>query len=218
MRPTRTAHDSRDSQAPPGPRTAPPEALRLPLVLASASPRRQEILRWAGIPFELCPSENDLEAPPGRDPIRYCRETARQKAAAVARRYPERLVVGADTVVVLGKTILGKPADPDEARAMLRALSGRQHMVYTGLAVVAGDPALCLALTHEETQVTFAHLSTSEVERYVATGDPLDKAGAYGIQSLGGELVVEVLGSYLNVVGLPLARLRDTLARLGWML
>lgn len=216
MRRALTAHSGHDSHDGLARRRAPEKALRSPLVLASASPRRQEILRWAGLPFEVWPSRDEPDAPPGQDPVRYCRETARRKAVIVARRFPERLVVGADTVVALGNTILGKPADPRQAQAMLRALSGRQHVVYTGLAIVAGPGTECLALEHEETRVTFAPLSATEIERYVATGDPLDKAGAYGIQSQGGELVVEVLGSYLNVVGLPLARLQAMLARLGW--
>lgn len=187
-----------------------------PLLLASASPRRQEILRWAGIPFEACPSDAEPEARAGLGPAEYCQWAAQAKAAEVARRRPGRLVLGADTVVALGDSVLGKPEDEEAARAMLRRLSGRQHAVYTGLALAVGPDLACEVVEHERTLVTFADLTPDLVERYVGSGDPLDKAGAYGIQSQGGELVIEVLGSYLNVVGLPLARLQAMLARLGW--
>jgi septum formation protein len=200
------------------PPSLPEAVLRAPLALASSSPRRQEILRLAGLPFEAFPSEAEPAPPPRMAPVEYCQWAARGKAAAVAEKLPGRLVVGADTIVVLGREILGKPADLAAARAMLRRLSGRQHTVYTGLAVMLGPQKSCLAWGQERSLVTFRRLAEAEIERYVATGDPLDKAGAYGIQSQGGELVAEVVGSYLNVVGLPLARLRTMLAAVGWVM
>ena len=200
------------------PPSLPQTVLGLPLVLASASPRRQEILRLAGLPFEVCPSEAEPGPLPGSEPFEYCQWSAQDKAAAVAEGLPGRLVIGADTIVVLGRDILGKPEDLAAARAMLRRLSGRQHAVYTGLAIMLGPTTSCLALGHERSLVTFRRLAEGEIERYVASGDPLDKAGAYGIQSQGGELVAEVMGSYLNVVGLPLGRLRTMLAAVGWVM
>jgi septum formation protein len=185
-----------------------------PLVLASASPRRQEILRLAGIEFEVVVStaEADLDAR-GR-PTAVALAGARAKAADVAARLGDRLVLGADTVVAVGRHVLGKPADAAEARQMLARLSGRSHQVHTAFALARGPHGAVVAEGCETSTVTFHALAPSTVAAYVASGDPLDKAGAYGVQSAGGALVAEVLGSYLNVAGLPLARLLQTLAEL----
>lgn len=186
-----------------------------PLVLASASPRRQEILGWAGLDFEVCPSDAEPDWAPGQSPEAHVVASAAAKAQAVAPGFPGRLVIGADTVVVLGHEVLGKPRDAADAARMLTALSGRTHTVFTGIAVARGGSAEVLAQDVDASRVTFRKLSVAAIADYVATGDPLDKAGAYGVQSAGGTLVAEVMGSYLNVVGLPLARLQTLLAGLG---
>jgi septum formation protein len=192
------------------------EALRRPLVLASESPRRREILAGAGVPFEVQPggeepTDGGPQAPAAR--VVYL-ATAKAQGAAVA--YPGRLVIGADTLVALGSRVMGKPADEAEARAMLGLLSGRQHEVHTGLAIALGGTTEILETAVETSRVAFHRLSREWIEGYIASGEPFDKAGAYGIQSGGGELVAEVLGSYLNVVGLPLAKLLEALSALGW--
>lgn len=191
-------------------------ALRAPLVLASASPRRQEILRLAGVPFEVTVSEAEAPAGPSVAPQVCSAANARLKALDVARRFPDRLVIGADTVVALGKRVLEKPVDAADARRMLEQLSGRQHQVYTAIVIVLGGEARVLVEECVASTVVFRPLARGQIEAYVTSGDPLDKAGAYGIQSGGGKLVSEVLGSYLNVVGLPLARLLEALSAIGW--
>ena len=186
-----------------------------PLVLASASPRRQEILRRAGIDFEVAVSEAEAGLRAGAQPRAAALAGARAKAFDVAPQYPQRLVVGCDTVVARGRHVLGKPADAAAARAMLALLSGRRHEVHTGFVIVAGASRQTLAEGCETSAVTFYRLSAQTIADYVASGDPMDKAGAYGIQSAGGRFVAEVIGSYLNVVGLPLARLLAALADIG---
>lgn len=182
-------------------------ALRVPLVLASRSPRRRALLERLGLAFDVRPSPDDERWPEGEAPGTAVERLALEKAEAVAHAAPEALTLGADTVVVLEGTVLGKPADPEEARRMLRRLSGATHTVYTGLALV--HPASGRRVTaHETTAVTFAPLTEDEIARYVATGAPLDKAGAYGIQDDAGALfVTRIEGDYYNVVGLPLHRL-----------
>ncbi len=189
-----------------------------PLVLASASPRRAELLRQVGIAFEVRISDvaEDGDAP-GVDPAAVVELHARQKALDVAAGAPGRLVLGADTVVVLDGRVLGKPGDADEAREMLRALSGRTHEVITGVALARQDGAEAevLALEHVRTKVTFRDLREAEIEAYVAGGEPMDKAGAYGIQGRGALLVRKIEGCYSNVVGLPLSRTWEMLTALG---
>lgn len=155
---------------------------------------------------------------PGRDAADVACAHARAKALAVARELPERLVLGADTVVVLEGELLGKPAGQAEARAMLLRLSGREHEVVTGVALAFGEEsrARVLAEHAERTRVCFRALSESEINAYVATGEPLDKAGAYGIQGRGALLVRAIEGCYFNVVGLPLSSTWEMLVRLGW--
>jgi septum formation protein len=186
-------------------------SLRVPLVLASRSPRRQELLRRLGLTFEVRPSDAPEDLPPGVPPGPAAEALARRKAQAVAGGYAEALTLAADTIVVLDGHVLNKPDDPAEASRMLRRLSGRTHTVYTGIAL-AHPASGREALAHEATAVTFADLSEGEIAAYVATGSPLDKAGAYGIQDDLGALFVEgVRGDYYNVVGLPLHRLYQTL-------
>lgn len=175
------------------------------LVLASASPRRRQLLADAGVRFEVRPANIDERVLPGEDPRTYAKRVAREKSLAV----PGARVLAADTVVALDERVLGKPADPDEARAILGALSGRTHRVYTAVALRVGESV------HERicaTAVSFRVLALAEIDAYLATGEPFDKAGGYGIQGHGGALVDRVRGSYTNVIGLPL---RETLALLS---
>ncbi len=180
-----------------------------PLVLASASPRRADLLGVAGIPFEIqvaADAEAGIAERIGRDdPERYAIALALAKAEAVAVAHPGRLVLGADTVVVLDGTVLEKPVSPDDAARMLGLLQGRTHTVITALALLggAGGPQTCA----ESTVVEFLPLSAETIRRYVATGEPRDKAGAYGIQGYGAMMVRRIEGCYFNVMGLPLARL-----------
>ena len=186
-------------------------ALAAPLVLASRSPRRRALLERLGLPLRVVPGPSDDDWDNDLPPAQLVERFARMKAAPVAAAHPDALTLGADTVVVLGGAILGKPSDGADASAMLRRLSGATHTVYTGLALVHGASGRSIT-THEATAVTFAPLSDREIARYVATGSPLDKAGAYGIQDDYGALfVARIDGDYYNVVGLPLHRLYRTL-------
>lgn len=178
----------------PDPRPAPP------IILASGSPRRRELLTNLGVPFRVVVSGED-EASEERDPARLAANLARQKAAAVARQHPGAVVIGADTVVALGSELLAKPRDEAENRAFVRQLSGQTHQVYTGVSVFAPDGERSGV---ERTDVTFRDLSGAEVAHYAATGEGLDKAGGYGIQGIGMALVARIEGDYSNVVGFPL--------------
>lgn len=186
------------------------------LVLASASPRRRELLARIGLDFRVCESGVD-EGPllaGAADPPRLTRGLALAKAMAAGRRETDALVLAADTVVVLDGEILGKPRDADEAAAMLSRLQGRTHRVVTGVAVL--DAATGRSRTAaEETRVTLRDLSPEEIAAYVAGGEPLDKAGAYAVQGLGALLVTRIDGCFYNVVGLPLARTADLLRDFG---
>ncbi len=181
--------------------------LALDLVLASASPRRKRLLDRLGLACAVEPSPADEVIPAGEAPADVVQTLARQKAKPVAARYPQALTLAADTVVAYDGEILGKPSDDTAARATLRALSGSTHTVYTGLALMR--PAGDLAVTDvEATHVTFGRLTNAEIDAYVASGAPMDKAGSYGIQDGLGALFVErIEGDYYNVVGLPLRRL-----------
>ena len=180
-----------------------------PLVLASASPRRVDLLRQAGVSFAVADPGPDRAWPRDAEPRHGVRALALDKARRIAMRRPDAVVIGADTVVVLRGERLGKPQDRAAAAAMLGRLQGRTHEVWTGLAVVRGGEQRTAS---ECTLVQFARLSAGEIEAYVASGEPLDKAGAYGIQGLAGQFVKRIEGDYLNVVGLPLARLRAVLS------
>lgn len=189
------------------------------IVLASASPRRAEILRNAGIPFEVLATQADETRRAGELRGDYVRRLALEKARAAAADADtsdgDCLFVGADTVVVAGDEILGKPRSEEDARRMLRKLSGNVHEVHTGLAVVQW-PHRAEGVVDEVTRVTFAPLSGEEIEIYIATGEPFDKAGAYGIQGIGGRYVTRIEGCYFNVMGLPLARLWSLLQEFRW--
>jgi septum formation protein len=187
----------------------------LRLVLASESPRRRELVEQLGLAPEVRPARTDESVLPGEDARTYAARVAREKARAVEGD----VVLAADTVVVLRGEVLGKPSDPEDARRMLRLLSGTRHEVLTAVCVRrnAGAPALELEVL-VETAVRFAPLSPAAVDWYVATGEPLDKAGAYAIQGAGGAFVLDVSGSVSNVVGLPLAETTALLRRAGFRL
>jgi septum formation protein len=174
-------------------------------LLASASPRRRELLRRAGFDFEVQPSHIVEEIQRGERPEEFARRVAREKAMHVAASSPPgSFVLGADTVVVIDGEALGKPSDPSDASRMLRLLSGRTHQVHTGVCLVRA-PDEIVALKHETTLVTFRELDEEEIRSYVESGEPLDKAGAYAIQGLASKFVTRISGCYSNVVGLPVA-------------
>jgi septum formation protein len=184
-----------------------------PLVLASRSPRRAELLRRLGLDFEIVPGEVDETYVDHEMPAAHAERLAREKAIAVAASRPGHLVLGSDTIVVLGSDVLGKPRDAAEAAAMLRRLSGREHEVFTGVALADGSRVHSAV---ERVAVRFRNLGDSEIDDYVATGEPLDKAGAYGIQDMGSALVESIQGDYFAVMGLPVVRTIDLLKRAGW--
>jgi nucleoside triphosphate pyrophosphatase len=177
----------------------------MPLILASSSPRRQELLRNAGFEFEVRSSSIREEPRPGETPEAFVRRMAAEKALEVAARSPAAtLVLGADTVVVMDREILGKPRNPEEAARMLRQLSGRSHQVLTGVCLVKAPDSI-EARGESDTRVWFRPLEDAEIRDYVASGEPLDKAGAYGIQGRASRFVTRIEGCYFNVVGLPVA-------------
>lgn len=178
-------------------------------ILASASPRRADLLRSAGLNFEVIPAQVDESALPGEAPADLVVRLSRLKAAAIFDAYPEALVLGADTVVVSKGMLLGKPADAEEANKMLNALSGETHQVLTGFSIFRPDRPCHQQLC--STHVTFRRLADEEVQVYVDSGEPLDKAGAYGIQGNAAAFVKSIDGSYTNVVGLPLAEVVEAL-------
>jgi septum formation protein len=189
------------------------------LILASSSPRRAEILRDAGIAFEVRAAEIDETVLPGETAYEMVARLAEAKArAAIARLGPnpqECIVLGADTTVELEGEIFGKPRDSAHAREMLAKLSGRTHHVLTGVFLVRLPGEATLAAV-EDSAVTFAALDKKEIDGYVASGEPLGKAGAYAIQGIGGRFITRIDGCYFNVVGLPLARVHALLGDLGW--
>jgi septum formation protein len=186
------------------------------LILASASERRAGILRDAGIPFTVTSSAVDETPGSGESPHDLVQRLAAAKAELVAARaVGPAIVIGADTIVTLEGHIFGKPRSSDDARHMLEKLSGHAHAVVTGVALIRLPDAERLTFV-ESTLVHFAALSPEEISRYLATGEPHDKAGAYAIQGRAGRYIPRVEGCYFNVVGLPLARLQQALASLGW--
>jgi septum formation protein len=189
------------------PRTPPP------LVLASQSPRRAELIGRLGLTFETLPADLDESYLSGETPPQHAERLSREKALAIAAGRPEALVVGSDTIVVIDGEVLGKPRDRAHAIEMLTRLSGREHEVCTGVAVAHGgrvESAL------ERVRVRFRTLDARACEEYVATGEPMDKAGAYGIQGFGSALVEGIEGDYFAVMGLPVVRMLELLERFGW--
>jgi septum formation protein len=172
------------------------------LILASASPRRRELLTQAGLTFEVHPADIDESRLPNEPPAAYVQRLALEKAQAIHARFPDATILGADTTVVLDGEIMNKPTSPADAERMLRTLAGRTHQVHTGLAVVTRSSHL----SHiETTDVTFSPISEANLAAYIASGDPLDKAGAYGIQGFAARWIPRIEGDYFNVVGLPIA-------------
>ena len=184
-----------------------------PIVLASASPRRAELLRAAGIRFDVVPADVDERQLEGEDADGYVRRLATEKASRVAITHPGRPVLGADTTVVVDGEVLGKPRDAAEAASMLGRLSGRSHQVLTGVCVIdaGGGSETALATT----TVEFRPVTPAEINDYVASGEPMDKAGAYAIQGGAGRFVTRIHGPYDNVVGLPVALIQAICERRG---
>ena len=181
------------------------------LILASASPRRAEILRTVGWPFKPLPVDIDESRHAGEDAVSYVERLARAKAEAACVRSAGALVLGADTVVLIDDEILGKPRDEEDARRMLRLLSGREHQVLTAVALIDGGTSE-LKVAHEITEVRFARMNEDEISWYVATGEPMDKAGAYAIQGQGARFIEGIKGDYFNVVGLPVRLIYEVVA------
>lgn len=190
------------------------------IILASASPRRAEILRNAGFEFEVIPAEISESVRAGESPEDYVQRLAKEKADRVAVKLRARprsdkgVIVAADTTVSIGGEILGKPESAQDARRILQLLSGKWHEVFTGLAVMVNHSLERQAVAAERTRVKFAVLSEQEIEDYIATGEPFGKAGAYAIQGRGGRFIRRIEGCYFNVMGLPLARLNAILKEL----
>lgn len=183
------------------------------IILASASPRRRELLNSIGIDdFTVCPAKGEERAPEGLSPDELVKFLSLEKAREVARLYPNDLVIAADTIVWAGGKVLGKPQNERDAFNMLRLLSGKVHAVYTGVAVIKSGTVLSDA---EHTLVTFRELTDDEINAYIATGEPMDKAGAYGIQGKAALLVSKIDGEYSTVVGLPLSKLGLMLNSIG---
>ncbi|HJQ53962.1 MAG TPA: Maf family protein [Gemmatimonadaceae bacterium] len=182
------------------------------VVLASQSPRRQQLLDLIGIRHEVRPANIDETPRPREAPRRHAERLAREKASTIATRDPELITIGADTVVVVNRKVLGKPADAAEAAWMLEMLSGREHTVITAVAVARGRK---IRSAIEEVKVKFRRLRPDEIETYIATGEPMDKAGAYGIQGFGATIVEHIEGDYFAVMGLSLVRLVALLRDVG---
>lgn len=173
------------------------------LTLASRSPRRAEILRAAGWPFEAVAADIDESVQLGEDANSYVKRLALTKAQTVASKVTEGLILGADTTVLVDGEMLGQPADDEDARRMLKLLSGKWHEVLTGVALIQLGEAAPVLVDHEATRVRFAEMSAEEIDWYVSTGEPRGKAGAYGIQGHAALFVEEIAGDYFNIVGLP---------------
>jgi len=186
------------------------------LVLASTSPRRRRLMADAGLEFDVvAPRYADEDNDAGEEPAGLVERHAAAKARSVAGDHPGALVIGADTIVVVDDVVLGKPADGADARRMLATIAARDHLVYTGVAVVEADTGAG-EVDNEVTRVTVRPLTPGEVARYVATGEPLDKAGAYAIQGVGCFIVERIDGDYFNVVGLPMGLLARLLGAFGY--
>ena len=183
-------------------------------ILASGSPRRREILEMLGVPFSVVTADVD-ETCSLSDPAETVKELAHRKAKAVADRlgYPaETLIIAADTLVAIDGTVLGKPRDRDDARRMIQQLSGRTHAVYSGVSLIRGKQTLT---EFEKTEVTFGAMTERDIERYLNTGEPFDKAGGYAVQGKAAVFIEKINGCYFNVVGLPVHRIRLMLNKMG---
>ncbi len=179
------------------------------LYLASSSPRRSGILKMAGYDFTVEPAHISETVLYGTPAMQIVEQLSTRKAEVIAKLHPDDTILAADTIVVLRGRILGKPKDEESAKAMLKLLSGNVHQVYTGYTIIHGRKLVC---GHEVTSVEFYPLSQTEIDRYVATGEPMDKAGAYGIQGKGALFVRRINGDFYNVVGLPIAKISKILS------
>jgi septum formation protein len=182
------------------------------LILASQSPRRAELLQRLGLNFEVRPAEIDESYVDHEMPADHAERLAREKAASIALQRPDALVVGSDTIVVLGNRVLGKPTSREHAVEMLLQLTAREHEVFTGIAVAQGER---IESGLERVRVRFRNLTRAQCERYVETGEPMDKAGAYGIQGFGSAIVEAIEGDFYAVMGLPIVRMLLLLERFG---
>jgi septum formation protein len=189
-------------------------ALNRRLILASASPRRQELLREAGIRFEVHPAHIDESRVAGEPPLQYACRVAQEKAQAVARDFPNRYILGADTIVTVDNQVLGKPRDAEDARRMLQLLSNREHEVTTAVSLVL--PSASVDTRYLTTRVRFREIAEEEIHAYVAGGEPMDKAGAYAIQGGAQRWTLGIEGEYSNVVGLPLSVVTEILRAGGF--
>ena len=181
------------------------------IILASASPRRKELLKNLGLDFEVVPASIDEKIPFGIPPHLVVMDISYKKAKTLTK-YDDSLIIAADTIVVLNNEILGKPVDEEQAFTMLKSLSNKTHSVYTGVAILYKNKERRF---FEKTDVTFKNIDDETAKRYIKTGEPLDKAGAYGIQNKGALLVKSISGDYFNVVGLPISRLAEELKGFG---
>jgi septum formation protein len=184
------------------------------LILASSSPRRKELLQTLGLPFSVLTSDVEETTKPGLSPREIVEELALRKASAVASRLTEGIVLGSDTIVVLDGEVLGKPADEADACRMLKSLQGREHTVYSGVALVDVQTGQ-REVSSSRTQVRIGSMTDREIAAYVATGEPMDKAGSYAIQGIGATIVEGISGDYFTVVGLPLRLTAAMLSRFG---
>ncbi|MBZ0333145.1 Maf family protein [Marinobacter sp. AL4B] len=182
------------------------------LILASASPRRAELLQQIGLDFQVRPADIDETPTSLETPEHYVERLAREKALSIAREYPDKWVLGSDTSVIHNEEILGKPESSEQAVSMLQALSGSTHQVLTAVALAKGSECWSRVVV---TEVIFRELESAEISAYVASGEPMDKAGSYGIQGLGGIFISAIKGSYSAVVGLPLQETAALLAQAG---
>ena len=184
------------------------------IILASASPRRKEIFKKTGLKFEVDESDCDEKVDPGLKPHELAQFLSRAKAKDVARRHRNALVIAADTIVIAGRKIFGKPGGEEKAREMLKTLSGKAHSVITGFTIIdtAGKKELSRSV---ETKVYVKRLGADEIEAYIRSGEPFGKAGAYGIQGLGAVIVKKIEGDFFNVMGLPLNALAESLKKFG---
>ena len=184
------------------------------LILASKSPRRSEILRAAGWPFEVIAADVDETRRDGEQAVEYVKRLANEKAEAVAANVSSGLILAADTTVVVDDHVLGQPVDDEDARRMLQLLSGRWHEVLTGVALLRVAAVETRVVDHERTRVRFSDMSQDEIDWYVATGEPRGKAGAYGIQGRAALFIDEIQGDYFNIVGLPVRLVYEMVKKL----
>jgi len=184
------------------------------IILASSSPRRQELLQNLGLEFQIHPSGTDETVNDGLKPFEMVELLAERKANDVARLYSGGLVIGSDTIVVVDEQVLGKPADQQQAFQMISSLKGRSHHVYSGLAIIDAATGECKR-GHVKTRVHMRDISDQEIKDYIMTGEPMDKAGAYAIQGLGSIFITGIEGDYFSVVGLPVQLLADYLEQFG---